>query len=202
MKTPSSSPPGSASRRRISIACKSCCTTSSRRRPTVRHSHALLVAALGFWSASCSSNPANTEPQPVAASARGNLRFKGPERLNADVAQALELPATEVCKELGLYACTTVVHNVALGGVEPYGAGLYEASGITSATTPLVVDRVMWAAAASAPIWIWRTLPRRRSLPVCCSPAASCKTRWRRSTRRHHAGWCSERSCANPATPS
>lgn len=112
----------------------------------MRHSHALLVAALGFWSASCSSNPANTEPQPVAASARGNLRFKGPERLNADVAQALELPAAEVCKELGLYACTTVVHNVALGGVEPYGAGLYEASGITSATTPLVVDRVMWAA--------------------------------------------------------
>jgi hypothetical protein len=162
----------------------------------VRHSHALLVAALGFWSASCSSNPANTEPQPVAASARGNLRFKGPERLNADVAQALELPAAEVCKELGLYACTTVVHNVALGGVEPYGAGLYEASGITSATTPLVRP------AASAPIWIWRTLPRRRSLRVCRSPAASCKTPMAKKYAPPSRGWCSERSCANPATPS
>lgn len=107
---------------------------------------ALTLATLGLLSASCSSNPAAMEPQPVATSARGNLRFKGPERLNADVAQALELPATEVCKELGLYPCATAVHNVALGGVEPYGTGLYEASGITSATTPLVVDRIMWAA--------------------------------------------------------
>lgn len=106
----------------------------------------LAFAGLGLLSASCSSNPAAMEPQPVASSARGNLRFKGPERLNADVAQALELPATEVCKELGLYPCATAVHNVALGGVEPYGAGLYEASGVTSATTTLVVDRIMWAA--------------------------------------------------------
>jgi len=86
------------------------------------------------------------DPQPIATSARGNLRFKGPERLNADLAAMLELPATEVCKELGLYPCATAVHNVALGGVEPYGAGLYEASGITSATTPLVVERITWSA--------------------------------------------------------
>lgn len=108
----------------------------------------LVVCALSGLSVSCSNNGTNNnpDPQPVATSARGNLRFKGPERLNADVAAALELPATDVCKELGLYPCATVVHNVALGGVEPYGAGLYEASGITSVTTPLVVDRIMWSA--------------------------------------------------------
>ena len=105
-----------------------------------------LLSVLAGLSSSCSSNNPSMEPQPAASSARGNLRFKGPERLNADVAAALELPVAEVCKELGLYPCATAVHNVALGGVEPYGAGLYEASGITSATTPLVVDRIMWSA--------------------------------------------------------
>lgn len=104
------------------------------------------IAMSAALSASCSNGSPTNEPPTVTATARGNLRFKGPERLNADVAQALELPASDVCKELGLYPCATTVHNVALGGVEPYGAGLYEASGITSATTPLVVERIMWSA--------------------------------------------------------
>lgn len=83
---------------------------------------------------------------PVAKSARGNIRFKGPERISTDFAAALELQVESVCLELGLYPCTSVVHNVALGGVDPYGAGLYEASGVTATTTPLVVERVAWAA--------------------------------------------------------
>lgn len=112
----------------------------------VRRRYLLLGVSLGFLSASCSNNNHSQMPEPVASSARGNLRFKGPERLNTDVASALELSPAAVCTELGLYPCTTVVHNVALGGVEPYGTGLYEASGITSATTPLVVERVIWSA--------------------------------------------------------
>lgn len=83
---------------------------------------------------------------PVAKSARGNLRFKGPERLSTDFATALELRPESVCLELGMYPCTSVVHNVALGGVDPYGAGLYESPGVTATTTPLVVERVAWAA--------------------------------------------------------
>ena len=38
------------------------------------------------------------------------------------------------------------VHLVALGGVDPYGAGVYESSGITASTTPIIVDRIAWAA--------------------------------------------------------
>lgn len=106
---------------------------------------AAAIAVSASLSASCSGN-GSTDPVPVTASARGNLRFKGPDRLNADVAAALELPATDLCKELGLYPCAATVHNVVLGGVEPYGAGLYEAAGVTAAATPLAVDRIMWAA--------------------------------------------------------
>lgn len=82
----------------------------------------------------------------LARSARGNLRFKGPERLQADFAAALELLPADVCTELGQYQCATFVHNVALGGVDPYGPGLYESSGITAVTTPLVIDRLAWSA--------------------------------------------------------
>jgi hypothetical protein len=34
--------------------------------------------------------------------------------------------------ELGLYPAPRMVHNVALGGVDPYGPGLYESSGVTA----------------------------------------------------------------------
>lgn len=117
----------------------------------MRRKYPLLLASLAGLSLSfsCSSNDQTTDPPPgptFATSQRGNLRFKGPERLNSDLAAVLELPANSVCTELGLYQCTSVVHNVALGGVEPYGTGLYEASGYTAATTPLVVERVVWSA--------------------------------------------------------
>jgi hypothetical protein len=82
----------------------------------------------------------------IASSARGNLRFKGPERLNADFSVALDLRPEAVCTELGLYQCATLVHTVALGGVDPYGTGLYEASGVTAVTTSLIVDRIAWSA--------------------------------------------------------
>lgn len=115
--------------------------------------HLNKIFSLVALSAACSGTPPATEPDvleppaaPVARSARGNLRFKGPERINADFAAALELPADSLCLELGQYACTTVVHNVALGGVDPYGPGLYEAPGVTATTTPLVVERIAWAA--------------------------------------------------------
>jgi hypothetical protein len=82
----------------------------------------------------------------VAKSAKGTLRFKGPERLNNEFAQALDLPASYVCNELGQYPCTSLVHVLPLGGVDPYGSGLYEAAGATSVTTPMVVDRVALSA--------------------------------------------------------
>lgn len=82
----------------------------------------------------------------VAPSSRNNLRFKNPEQLTAHFASALSLPPEQVCNELGQYPCTTYVHNVALGGVEPYGVGLYEPLTSTGVTTPIVIDRVALAA--------------------------------------------------------
>lgn len=112
----------------------------------MRRKYLLLVASLGALSFSCSNNEQAMEPPVVNGMARGNLRFKGPDRLNTDIAAALELPQDQVCTELGMYQCAALVHHVALGGVDPYGTGLYEASGVTSATTPLVVERIAWSA--------------------------------------------------------
>ncbi|WNG35509.1 hypothetical protein F0U61_18890 [Archangium violaceum] len=92
---------------------------------------------------------AGTPPPPeLARSSRNNLRFKGPERLASDFAAALSLPVEQVCNELGQYPCTTNVHTVALGGVEPYGLGVYEPLPFTGVTTPIAVDRVATAACA------------------------------------------------------
>ena len=114
----------------------------------VRLKYLPLLAASSWLLSACSTEEQFLPPAPVGVtpSTRGNLRFKGPERLNTDIAAALELLADAVCTELGLYQCTTVVHNVALGGVDPYGTGLYESSGVTSLTTPLVVERIAWSA--------------------------------------------------------
>lgn len=81
-----------------------------------------------------------------ARSAKGNLRFKGNERLTIDYSVALGIPLLEVCNELGQYSCSFIVHPVALGGVDPYGKGLFEPPPVTGATTPLVVERVALAA--------------------------------------------------------
>jgi hypothetical protein len=122
----------------------------------VRPERLVAFAALLALATGCPGRIIEPPPPPVvvdtpdagslARSARGNLRFKGPERLQADFAAALELAPTEVCSELGQYQCATLVHNVALGGVDPYGPGLYEPSGVTAVTTPLVVDRLAWSA--------------------------------------------------------
>lgn len=81
-----------------------------------------------------------------AKSAKGNLRFKGNERLTIDYSVALGIPFLEVCNELGQYSCSFLVHPVALGGVDPYGKGLFEPPPVTGATTPVVVERVALSA--------------------------------------------------------
>jgi hypothetical protein len=122
----------------------------------VRPERLSLFAALLVVSSACPGTTVEAPPPVVvmespdvgglARSARGNLRFKGPERLTLDFSTALGLRPEDVCTELGLYQCATQVHNVALGGVDPYGPGLYEPSGVTAVTTSLVVDRIAWSA--------------------------------------------------------
>lgn len=80
-----------------------------------------------------------------AVSAKANVRFKGPQRLLNDFAAALGLPADTVCKELGQYDCANFVHPLALGGVDPYGRGVYEKPPATGVATPIVVERIALA---------------------------------------------------------
>ena len=77
-----------------------------------------------------------------AASAKGVVRFKRNERINGDFAKSLGLPPDKVCNELGLYPCASVVHHLALGGVDPYNIGVYEPLAFTGLTSPIVVDRI------------------------------------------------------------
>jgi hypothetical protein len=82
----------------------------------------------------------------LARSAKANVRFKRNIRLTNDFAQALSLAPGDLCKELGLYSCTELVHPLAVGGVDPYNLGLYEPLPFTGATSPIVTDRVALAA--------------------------------------------------------
>lgn len=82
----------------------------------------------------------------LAVSAKGVVRFKRNVRLTVDFAQSLGLTTAEVCNELGLYPCTTMVHALNLGGVDPYGSGLYEPLPFSGVTTPIAVDRVALSA--------------------------------------------------------
>jgi hypothetical protein len=99
-----------------------------------------------------------------AVSSKANVKFKRSVRMTNDFANALSLPADQLCKELGQYQCTTLVHPLALGGTDPYGIGLYEPLPFTGMASPLVTDRVALsgcqlrtsadlAAGSSAVIW-------------------------------------------------
>ena len=83
------------------------------------------------------------------ASSKARVKFKGNDRLRNEFARALELEQDQVCTEFGLYSCTHLVHQVALGGTEPYGLGLNEPLPFTTITTPLAVDRLALTACRS-----------------------------------------------------
>lgn len=85
---------------------------------------------------------AGTELEPVAKSEKANLRFKRNLRIRNDFAQAMGLDLKDVCKEFGLYECASSVHQIPLGGAEPYVQGLYKPNPFTTLTTPIAVERM------------------------------------------------------------
>ena len=94
------------------------------------------------------SSDTGEPPPPLPTSPKANVRFKGPQRLAADLAQALELPLSDMCLELGDMHCTDDVHRVTLGGAEPYNLGINKPAQFTTVTAPIAVDRVVLAACA------------------------------------------------------
>lgn len=88
--------------------------------------------------------PPPDDPGPPT-SPKPNVKFKTGAKLRQELARALSLPQDELCKELGAFDCFAI-HNIALGGTDPLGAGLYEPLSATTASTPIAVERVTLAA--------------------------------------------------------
>ena len=68
--------------------------------------------------------------------------------MKGDIARTLDIPADEVCKELGLFDCISFVHPISLGGVEAYVSNLYEPAEQTSISAPMIVERVALSSCA------------------------------------------------------
>ena len=96
-------------------------------------------------SGTTTSGGGGTTPAPPPISAKATVKFKAHQRLLNDLSTALSLPVDQVCAELGQFACGDV-HVIALGGVDPYGAGIYEPLKSSAVTTPIAVDRLVLAA--------------------------------------------------------
>ena len=84
-------------------------------------------------------------PDATPISAKATVKLKTGERLVNDLAQALSLAPNELCNELGSYDCADV-HAIALGGVDAYGAGVFEPLKASAVTTPIAVDRLVLSA--------------------------------------------------------
>jgi hypothetical protein len=86
----------------------------------------------------------------LATSTKNDLLWKRARALQNGLAQALAIPPEDVCNEFGRYACVDLVHQVPLGGNDPFAQGLYEPLRTPSTTTALSFDRVVLAACSAA----------------------------------------------------
>ncbi len=89
----------------------------------------------------------DVEPEPdlrpeLAPSIKVKVKFKGGQRYARDLSNALNLSRVELCRELGQYDCVDLVHNITLGGVEPYQMGIHDPLPVAPVTAPIAVDRV------------------------------------------------------------
>ena len=102
---------------------------------------------VGTFVASCGSDAAPRGNQ--QKSRQPTLKFKGHQRLQNDLSRGLELPANELCLELGLYSCTEEVHRLALGGTDPYKSARHTPIPRVTLSAPMAAERIATAACAS-----------------------------------------------------
>jgi hypothetical protein len=107
-----------------------------------------LLGAAALSSVACSEDakPGASESSAVAESRHPHLQWKRYAALEADLVQALDLPADQICTEFGLEPCIDTVHLAPLGGNEPFKSGLLEPTAEPLATTPAVIDRLLLSA--------------------------------------------------------
>jgi hypothetical protein len=95
--------------------------------------------SLGRPSPAPTTAPTTTPP---LVSAKGRVNFKGGRRYADDLARGLAVPRAELCRELSSFDCVDEVHNITLGGVDPYDAAIYRPSRERSVSTVNAVDRI------------------------------------------------------------
>jgi hypothetical protein len=113
----------------------------------------LVTLVTGATLLACSSSESGRSSKPTCepdagTATRESLLWKRGTALTADLARALELAPSELCKELGSKSCLDV-HRVALGSSDPFGSGLLEAVPRPLATTGVVTDRVVISACSA-----------------------------------------------------
>jgi hypothetical protein len=106
------------------------------------------LGALALSVVSCSNDGEKTPADgvEVAVSRHPQLQWKRYSAIEADLMQALDLQADEVCTEFGVESCINGVHLAPLGGNDPFKTGLLEPTAEPLATTPAVVDRLLLSA--------------------------------------------------------
>jgi len=88
-------------------------------------------------------------PQPTLATSSKKLRFKRSKVLANDFSKVLGLERASLCNELGKFDCTGLIHQGALGDVDPtfvLSNGRYTPSPETGVITTLAVERVALSA--------------------------------------------------------
>jgi hypothetical protein len=107
------------------------------------------------WAAAgCAADepPRNAELPPVddaaeyRVSTKNDVQWKRHAAFEQDLATALELDPSNLCRELGQANCIRQVHLIPLGGNDPFDTGILQPTAEPLATTPAVVDRVLLSA--------------------------------------------------------
>ncbi len=96
-----------------------------------------------------SPEPGPGDPGAVFASPQPQLIWKKQVAMELDLSRALSLDRESLCSELDLVPCVDL-HEVPLGGNDPFILGLYEPVTDPQATTPTVMDRLLLGACAQA----------------------------------------------------
>jgi hypothetical protein len=78
---------------------------------------------------------APTSPDP-------RVKFKDGERYLRDLAESLEIPRDEICRELSRYDCADKAFRIVLGGVDPYEIRIMQPLDQASLASPIAFDRV------------------------------------------------------------
>lgn len=87
----------------------------------------------------------DAEPQGIIPSHKARVKFKAGERMLRDLSDALDLDRDRACAELARYDCVKDVHNIALGGVEPYDKQINQPLEVMPVTAAIAADRVALA---------------------------------------------------------